>query len=447
MVRVSYVILTIILAAIISIGLASSQSTGTVYLISMDNTLKTAGLGGDQMVVNVGNVTEVTMTDPLVIIGSGTDIEEEQLSDSITKQNFDANHVIKDSAGQFNGADLSGYDLIVIGGPLHNSYAKMLEDQGYLKYTVTDKKMPTVVFETLIGPGGHKVVIIGDALGYTYHSKDLPTNGVIPEEMEPAAAATAGISLALIGTLLFNSRILSELTGKIITFFAGLAGSHIVEETSEVTMAKAKLAKRKTIAFGLSAKEIIIAFFCVFAFGIAFLYADRKPLTPEFLVIYIVVAGVFLVAHDLAHKWKALKFHADTEYKFWTLGTILIFLTSWLFGIAFAYPARTLVEGEELTPRQKSDIAFAGPSINLTVSLLFLLLIPLKFTTLDIPGIEILSEIGAVGFTVNMLAAVYNLIPFEPMDGGKIFKHSKIRWAVTFIPALVFYLAILTFVL
>jgi hypothetical protein len=53
----------------------------------------------------------------------------------------------------------------------------------------------------------------------------------------------------------------------------------------------------------------------------------------------------------------------------------------------------------------------------------------------------------APGFSMNMLSTVYSLMPFEPMDGGRIFGWSKLLWAFIFIPLLLFYLVMLVFIL
>jgi Zn-dependent protease len=426
-------------------GWASAQDSGKTYLVSVEDSLNGTFLGGPDMLVNVSGVSGITMKDPLIIMGSGTDLEEQQLAGMLTSGDFDKSHIVNDSIPAFNGINISDHDLIVIGGPNHNAYTKMLLDAGYLKYNVTDKKIPTIIFEVLTGPRGHKVAIIGDASGYTYHKKDLPLNGIIPEQLAPAAAVAVGFGLGFLGALLGNLQSLSGMLGKALNLLSGLVGSHLVEVASEaeVKATKKSVRKKERHFFGLTVTEIVVALIVSIIAGAAYVYAARDLFTLLNLVMFIVVAGIAIVAHDWAHLRAAMKHKHMAEYKFWTLGTAIVLLTSWLFGSVFGYPARTLVEGEEIPPKEEVEIALAGPRMSLQLSGLFFLLMLAKFTSWG----GLLGTIGAIGVYINLINALYSLIPFEPMDGGKLYKLDKLRWALWFVPLLAVYLVATIFVL
>ena len=72
---------------------------------------------------------------------------------------------------QFLGRNLTDYNLILVGGPEHNAYTKYLIDTGYLTYKTTDRRMPAVIMEVQSTTPGNKVLVIGDAAGYKYHSR------------------------------------------------------------------------------------------------------------------------------------------------------------------------------------------------------------------------------------------------------------------------------------
>jgi hypothetical protein len=272
-VKVLFLALAFVVLVAVS-GWASAQDTGVVCLVSVEDSLNGTFLGGPDLLVNVGNVSRTTMTDPLIIMGSNADLLERQISGRITVVggggSFDKNLVLSDSTETYDGVSISDHDLIVVGGPDHNAYTKMLLDAGYLKYTATDKKFPTIIFEVLTGPNGHKVIVIGDASGYTYHKKDLPTNGIIPEEMAPVAAALVGMGLGVIGALLSNTNLFSSLPGKALNFLAGLVGSHMVEVTSEaeVKVTKAGAREKEARFFGFSMSEIVLALVAVALVGV-----------------------------------------------------------------------------------------------------------------------------------------------------------------------------------
>ncbi|MCD1294398.1 hypothetical protein CUJ83_05220 [Methanocella sp. CWC-04] len=429
----------LIVATIFIIGIQPG-SASTMYSVSIEDMLNGTGLGGEEMIVNVGNISRVSLTNPLIILGSGMDLEEEQLLNNIKGQHFDENRIIKDDVKEFDGNDVSSYDLIVMGGPNHNAYTRMLLDEGYLKYNVTDKKMPTIIFEVIKGPGGKNVAVIGDASGYDYHRKDLPGNGIIPEELMPAAAIVTGICLSFLFSLLGRG-----LFGKITEFILDVLSFSVDEKLSETgdRLAKDTIGKKKVVLFNLSLYEISIVVIAAVIFGLMFIYADREVFSLTNILLGISIVGISEVAHDLVSIRAANKLKIDTEYKFWKLGTITVLLTSWLFGSVFGAPARTAVKGENVTEKDDADIAYAGPRMNFILAILFLLLIPLKFTTWG----QDIAWIGIIGFSANMVLSLYHLMPFEPHKGAKIYRSNKILWAKLFIPSLIVYLVIFIFIL
>jgi len=71
--------------------------------------------------------------------------------------------------------------------------------------------------------------------------------------------------------------------------------------------------------------------------------------------------------------------------------------------------------------RQKVGlISVAGPTTNIGLAVLFLVL--------DIIQPTLLFTLGA---QINIWLALFNLIPFGPLDGAKILKWSKGIWLIT----------------
>lgn len=68
-----------------------------------------------------------------------------------------------------------------------------------------------------------------------------------------------------------------------------------------------------------------------------------------------------------------------------------------------------LIDGRDLTPRSEFFIAIAGPIVNLIISIFF-------------GAIAYFSSIYFIYYIVaiNMIMAIFNMIPAYPMDGGRV---------------------------
>jgi Zn-dependent protease len=151
------------------------------------------------------------------------------------------------------------------------------------------------------------------------------------------------------------------------------------------------------------------------------------------------VAGLAVILHDLTHRYMAWRHNVTTEYKFWFLGTIIMFITAIFFGVVYSSPSRLAInDPKKMTVRQQAIVYGSGPIVSLIVFAVFLALIPLGGNA---------ATIGKLGASMNLLTAVYALMPFEPMDGRKVYIWKKWVWAVMFVPMLALYFALTIFVL
>ena len=57
------------------------------------------------------------------------------------------------------------------------------------------------------------------------------------------------------------------------------------------------------------------------------------------------------------------------------------------------------------------------------------------------------ATIGGVGASMNLLTATYAMMPFDPMDGRKVYKWKKWAWAAMFVPMLVLYFVLIIFII
>jgi Zn-dependent protease/predicted transcriptional regulator len=109
-----------------------------------------------------------------------------------------------------------------------------------------------------------------------------------------------------------------------------------------------------------------------------------------------------LLAHEFGHALAARKLKVRVEG-----------ITLWLFG------GIARIRGDDLTARTELRIAIAGPLVSFVLSGTFLLaawLIPNSGSFEMIGGV-----IGWLG-RINLMLAIFNLLPAFPMDGGRILR-------------------------
>lgn len=180
-------------------------------------------------------------------------------------------------------------------------------------------------------------------------------------------------------------------------------------------------------------RDLIISFiilsFC-FAISIVGIY-DLKGFL-SILPIVMFSAGVGMLLHELGHKFVAMKYGCQAEFKLWPLGLLIAVVTSF-FGVVFASPGQTRINLDNVSDEINGKISIAGPMANIVLAMLFIviaaLIYPFKFHS----GIsELIYLICTVGFSVNTFLATFNLLPVYSLDGTKVLKWNIGIWILIF---------------
>lgn len=154
--------------------------------------------------------------------------------------------------------------------------------------------------------------------------------------------------------------------------------------------------------------------------------------------------------HELAHKFMAIKYGFDAEFKMNIWGLFLA-LASSFFGVIFAAPGAVHINGDRMiSDKENGKIAIVGPLTNIVLAILFFVLVIIIVvigivTSPDNSSLEYLFYIGGIGFTINSIMAAFNMLPWGIFDGSKVFDWSKMIWGV--IGAIAFVMAIVPIIL
>ncbi len=172
---------------------------------------------------------------------------------------------------------------------------------------------------------------------------------------------------------------------------------------------------------------VVSALLLALAFGIALSGGFRAFSEPRSLIVLCLMAvvGVSLgfVLHEMGHRFVARRFGCFAEYTMWPTGLMLALVCS-LFGFIFAAPGAVMIYPRagvwgrtSLTRKKTGLISIAGPVMNMCLAVVFILL--------NVAYPTLLFSLGA---RINTWLAIFNLIPFGPLDGAKILKWDKRAW-------------------
>jgi Zn-dependent protease len=162
--------------------------------------------------------------------------------------------------------------------------------------------------------------------------------------------------------------------------------------------------------------------------------------------------GTGFLLHELAHKFMAQRYGYWAEYRANRSGLLIIIVMSFM-GFLLAAPGAVMIQkvtnqyhpaaysyGEDQRRALKEQlwISLAGPMTNIILAVLFLVLLD-SGTIIS----RVLANAAYFAFFINLYLAAFNLIPFGPLDGRKIFEVNRLAWAIVAVPTILATLSIL----
>lgn len=179
-------------------------------------------------------------------------------------------------------------------------------------------------------------------------------------------------------------------------------------------------------------KDILVS---LLVLSVVFSYPEFLT-APAFFIQSLLVVGVAFIGHELSHKFTAIREGFWSEYRMWPQGILMALLFALATGgsIIFAAPGAVYFSGDHLfrrpSRRQLTRISMAGISFNIA---LMWISVFLAFVS----GIHLFAYMALI----NGWLAIFNLIPFGMLDGGKLLKLDRNIWILLFVLAIAGFVA------
>ncbi|VVC00403.1 Peptidase family M50 [uncultured archaeon] len=148
-----------------------------------------------------------------------------------------------------------------------------------------------------------------------------------------------------------------------------------------------------------------------------------------YMIASVITLGSGFVLHELSHKYFAIKYGAKARFKAWPAGLALALglavipqILGW-GAIFFIAPGAVYIYSVRgISVKENGVISLAGPAMNWVLAFIFLMLMLVVQ-----PGV-IVSTVLYFGFRVNLMLALFNLIPIFPLDGSKVLAWDMKIW-------------------
>jgi len=155
-------------------------------------------------------------------------------------------------------------------------------------------------------------------------------------------------------------------------------------------------------------------------------------------IIMLFAIGLGFIAHEMAHKWTAIRYGAAARYVLWPQGILFMFLLALLpIKMIFAATGAVYIFKPYLSRKENGIISVAGPVTNLALCAVFLIVL-LTSSLLNISLTQIVTAICLFGIRINSFLAFFNLLPIAILDGTKVLAWDWKVWLSTMLASLLF---------
>ncbi len=194
--------------------------------------------------------------------------------------------------------------------------------------------------------------------------------------------------------------------------FSRIEINHLIISMAVLTFVFSLLITRNNVIYGL-------------------IYGFNFSILPYGLVLSFLGIVTAFFFHEISHKLMAQKHGLWAEYRMYPQGLRLALFLGIFTPIVFAAPGAVMFRGGSRN-YETGLIAIAGPLANIIIALITF---PLYLFVLYEESM--LGQI--VGFIcfINAFLALFNLLPFGPLDGMKVIRWNATAWIIILILSIV----------
>ncbi len=189
-----------------------------------------------------------------------------------------------------------------------------------------------------------------------------------------------------------------------------------------------------------SFREIVHLVASLLVLTIAFSYPSTGM---EALGIAAIGVGSGFLLHELAHKFTAQRYGYVADYEASPMGLLMAIGLSVLTkgSFVFAAPGAVMIRGKWTHPediysepaKEFAYISVSGAVVNLTLAVLF------YTASLFVAQSGLAYAVLTKSAFINVFLAGFNMIPFGPLDGAKVWRYNPVLWGLVGIPAIILF--------
>lgn len=192
-------------------------------------------------------------------------------------------------------------------------------------------------------------------------------------------------------------------------------------------------------------REIIHLVASLIVLTIAFTYPSLSP--QRLAIVAISVCTGFLL-HELAHKFTAQRYGYAADYEASPTGLLLAIGLSIVTNgnFVFAAPGAVMIRGKRVlyqledrywdslkSAKEFAYISVSGAVVNLALAVSFFV------SSFFVMPSGLAYAVLKTGVFINVFLAGFNMLPFGPLDGAKVWRYNPVLWGMIAIPSIVLF--------